>query len=131
MRHWLTTFPLSLLCILVIWYLCLMPQPETELELPTNFDKVVHTAMYLGLCSLLWCEYIWRHEGLNARRLTLGAVVAPILMSGIIELAQAYLTTNRSGDWADFLANTAGVLLAVPLALWVYRPVLGRWKRNR
>ena len=40
-------------------------------------------------------------------------VVAPILMSGVIELAQVYLTTYRTGDWADFAANSMGVLLAL------------------
>lgn len=48
------------------------------------------------------------------------AVVLPILMSGAIELAQAYLTTCRSGDWWDFAANSLGVLLALGLAV-VYR----------
>lgn len=34
-------------------------------------------------------------------------------MSGVIELAQAYLTTYRTGDWADFATNSMGVLLAL------------------
>ena len=40
-------------------------------------------------------------------------MVAPIVMSGLIELAQNYLTTYRSGEWADFIANSTGVLLAL------------------
>jgi VanZ family protein len=32
-------------------------------------------------------------------------------MGGMIELAQAYLTTCRSGEWADLLANSIGVVL--------------------
>ena len=40
------------------------------------------------------------------------AFLAPIVMSGLIELAQAHLTGgNRSGDWLDFLANSIGVVL--------------------
>ena len=45
-------------------------------------------------------------------------------MSGCIELMQTYLTTNRSGDWLDFLANSTGVLLAVVFGYYVIRPFL-------
>jgi VanZ family protein len=32
-------------------------------------------------------------------------------MGGMIELAQAYLTTCRSGEWLDLLANSIGVVI--------------------
>ena len=34
-----------------------------------------------------------------------------------MELAQAYLTTYRSGDWWDFVANSIGVVIGVVLGL--------------
>ncbi len=42
-------------------------------------------------------------------------------MGGMVELAQAYLTSGvRSGDWLDFVANSAGAflgaLIGIPLA---------------
>lgn len=37
-----------------------------------------------------------------------------------MELAQKYLTTYRSGEWLDALANSIGVLLAAGVALLVY-----------
>ena len=41
-----------------------------------------------------------------------------------MELAQAYLTTYRSGDWWDFVANSIGVLIAVVIGLAVHRRFL-------
>ena len=48
---------------------------------------------------------------LNGRKLLLWAWVAPVLMSGLLELIQAYCTTNRQGEWLDFAANTTGVTI--------------------
>lgn len=45
----------------------------------------------------------------------------PILMSGVIELAQEYCTEARSGEWADFAANSTGVVLAALLGHFVLR----------
>lgn len=115
-------YPLACFCIALTWYLCLFKPPKTQLSEISNFDKVVHVVMYLGTCSVIWVEYCRSHAGENLKRLALLAVVAPILMSGAIELAQAYLTTTRSGDWADFAANSVGVLLAALLGHYVVRP---------
>ena len=76
-------------------------------------DKIVHLSMYLGTCSVFWFEYKCNGYKWHKCRLALIGVVAPILMSGVIELAQAYLTTYRTGDWADFATNSMGVLLAL------------------
>ena len=51
-----------------------------------------------------------------------GGIIAPILMSGIIELLQAYCTTNRSGDWIDFFANILGIIAAAFIGYYFLRP---------
>ena len=38
--------------------------------------------------------------------LLIGGILCPIIMGGLIELAQAYLTTCRSGDIYDFFCNS-------------------------
>ena len=43
-----------------------------------------------------------------------------------MELAQAYLTTYRSGDWWDFVANSIGVVIGVVLGLAMRVKVGGR-----
>ena len=81
--------------------------------------------MYLGTMGVFWAEYWWTREktGFRLRRplLLLISLLAPILMSGGIELLQAYCTGGRrSGEWADFLANSLGVLAAYPLGnTWI------------
>ena len=39
----------------------------------------------------------------------------------MVEVLQATLTTCRSGDWLDFLADTFGVLLALAAGIPTYR----------
>ena len=95
-------YPLSLLCIVVIWYLCLLfGAPETRLNDVPFIDKWVHTAMYFGTCGIIWLEYLRAHRRADGRKLLIWAVAAPIAMSGLVELAQAYATVGAltlSGD---------------------------------
>ena len=106
-------YPLTSILIVVIWIICLLPIPENvPLGDVPMMDKWTHFVMYGTLCSVLWWEYLRQHQTKNACKLFLLAFLAPIVMSGLIELAQAYLTGgNRSGDWLDFAANSIGVVL--------------------
>ena len=103
-------YPLSLLCIALIWYLSIWFLPPEELKLPNiNFmDKWTHFVMYGGTCSVIWWEYLRQHITLDKRKLFLWAWLAPVLMGGLIELVQVYCTTNRSGEWLDLLADATG-----------------------
>lgn len=50
------------------------------------------------------------------------AWLAPIIMSGIIELLQEYCTDGRrSGDWMDLAANATGVTLAMAVGIIISR----------
>lgn len=107
-------FTFTALCVVLIWYLCLFRPPHIHsLELIPNFDKFVHCTMYLGTCSVFWVEYYYWQTRWAVLQRFLIAFLAPILMSGLIELAQEHLTTYRSGDWADFAANSTGVVLSL------------------
>ncbi len=121
-------YPLSVFLIVVIWVLCMFTPPHTGLEQVRYIDKWTHLVMYGGFCSVIWFEYLRRHDSLYWGRIALWAVVAPVLMSGIIELAQAYCTTTRSGEWLDFAANSTGVLFGNLCGYAVLRPLI--WKRN-
>ena len=74
-------------------------------------DKWTHMVMYGTLTLAIWFDYKRSHKKYNVWRLLLFAFLAPIAMGGTLELAQAYLTTCRSGEWLDFVANTIGVCL--------------------
>ena len=134
-------YPLSSLLIVVIWVVCLIPIPETPLSDVNLIDKWTHFVMYGSLTIVIWFEYIRRHkqpltrhyvtpsplgermpEGqvrghLKGHTLLIGGVFCPIIMGGLIELAQANLTTCRSGDFFDFVCNSLGVLLGCCLGL--------------
>ena len=117
--NFLKKYPATLLCIVAIWVLCLL-KPSTNMpQLGLGADKWAHTLMYLGTCSVMWLEYFRIHLRSQRTKVFWYAIVLPILMSGVIELAQAYLTENRSGDWYDFAANSLGVFLAaIGAFLW-------------
>lgn len=123
-RHLITSYPVTSFYILVIWILCFATVPHTPLDNVSLIDKWVHTTMYLGTCGTMWYEYLRRHRrrcdigggtryDINPARLFLLAWLAPIMMSGLIEILQATCTGGRrSGDWLDFAANSIGVTLA-------------------
>ena len=120
----LKTYPLTLLTVAVICYLSFFTPPQTELDNISNIDKLVHTCMYGGLSIIIWWEYLKKHDTICWKRFIPISVVFPIMMSGIIELLQAYCTTNRSGEWLDFVANSFGVVLAFIAGNFVLRRIM-------
>lgn len=124
-RHLLKAYPVSCFYILMIWILCFATIPSTPLDNVTLIDKWVHIAMYGGTCATIWLEYLRLHTTkpqpvmriaspadkplLSWTKLFCLAWIAPILMSGVIEILQEYCTGGRrSGDWLDFAANSIG-----------------------
>ena len=106
-------YPVSCFLIAVIWYLSLFfNAPKTPFDSMQLIDKWVHFVMYGGTYGVLWIEYLRQHSRANFTKLFVWAWVAPILMSGIIELIQEYCTEKRNGDWIDLMANAIGVTLA-------------------
>jgi VanZ family protein len=105
-----------------------MPIPETPLSHVRFIDKWTHIALYFCTCGVIWTEYLRRHplkqqpSTFSWRKLIRWGWFAPILMSGLIELAQAYCTGGRrSGEWLDFLANASGATLMLGVGtLWVW-----------
>lgn len=128
MKRIITTYPLTILILAIILFLSLFNPPETEISSITNIDKLAHICMYGGLELVLWAEYLRHHDKLSGRKLILLAVIAPILFSGSMELAQLYLTENRSGEWMDMVANSAGVVIGSACGYFIIRPVL--WKKK-
>ena len=129
MLYFLRKYPVSCLILLAVVYLSFFRTPDTELGKIPHMDKVVHFCMYFGLSGMLWVEFF------RARRTTgapwwhawVGAFVCPVAFSGCVELLQQFLTDYRSGDWLDFAANAAGVLVASLAAYFWARPRLPKW----
>ena len=122
-------YPLTLTCTVAIWVLCLMNVPETPLDNVAFIDKWTHLVMYGGTCSVGWWEYLRHHRRIAWGKMFVFGLLGPIVMSGIIELLQAYATTTRSGDWIDVAANAVGVLLGFGIGWGILRPLL--WHKHK
>lgn len=115
-------YPLSFLLAFAIVLLSLLPVPDVRVtvEVPL-MDKWAHMVMYGVLTLVIWLEYIRTHRQMRGRRLLLLAFLAPIAMGGVLELMQAYLTTCRSGEWLDFVANSIGAVVGAGCGLLASR----------
>lgn len=98
------------------WLLCvvlsLIHAPTLATDVPDG-DKIEHLVAYGLLCA--WA--VWIFAG---RRAQLMAALGLVGLGIAMEFAQGYLTSYRSMDWRDGLADSIGVVIA----LWLAR---ARW----
>lgn len=114
---------------LAVFVLSVIPVPEVPmLDGFHLFDKWVHFVMYGGLALAGWYD-AFRGAGRGWR---LG-VVWPLVLGALMEVVQGTLTTTRSGDWADWVADAVGVIIALPIAWGMVRPLARvlSWPRQR
>jgi VanZ family protein len=90
----------ALLVAVAVLSLAFVPAPDTPV--PANFDKYEHLLAYAVLAGY-WCQLF------DKRPIQLLCACLLIIFGGALELAQAFATHHRSGDWWDLLANTLGV----------------------
>ncbi|PKV13173.1 VanZ family protein [Xanthomonas prunicola] len=104
--------------IVVVIAVCLGPPPEIP-ELPDNSDKAEHFLTFALLC--------WGAVQLFAtRRAQVVAAIGLVALGIGIEIAQGALTTNRSADPYDALADTLGIAAGLCLAWTPLRFVMLR-----
>ncbi len=104
----------ALLAFVFVASLIHMPAPLTQL--PQGFDKIEHIAAY-GSLSFYFGQLISRFK------LHLRYAFALFFMGALLEVLQG-LTTYRSPDWHDLVANSIGVALGVLLCLTPLRRVV-------
>ena len=123
-----TPYLLSTITSFAIIIISLIPIPEVKPlhEVPLA-DKWVHFVMYGGLALCLWFDWYMKNGTERTKPISLLiAFVYPIVLGGLMELGQAYLTTCRSGDMIDFYANTIGAFLGLVLGTTVVRQISKR-----
>lgn len=131
MLYYIKHYPISLIILAIICYLSFFTPPKTDLNEILNLDKLVHFCMYFGFSSMIWIEYLWSHSSIRWKRIIPGAVLLPILISGLIEILQENCTDTRSGDWLDFLANSVGALASIPACHYIYRFLVWRYLKRK
>ena len=102
----------SLLSTIAVFILCLTPSqnlPKVEI---VNIDKLAHAGLF-GVLAYLYALGFYRQtsSSLLKSHFLLAAFMVAVGLGGLIELLQANLDINRSGDWFDFLFDIAGALL--------------------
>ncbi len=127
MIQFIRKYPLSLLVIAAILFLSLANPPKTKLDDISNIDKLAHVCMYCGLELMVWFEYLHHHSTLFWFKIILLGILFPIVLGGLMEIAQMELTQGRSGEWADFIADTIGVVIGVAIGYLALRRLI----RNR
>ncbi len=105
------TGTLSVLVTLLLLYLSLASNPfdVRSVHLFPNADKCVHFLMYFGCAMVYMYEYakhrLPHHTNLNGEL----AIASSLAVMGVfIETAQMTLTSDRSFEWLDCLANATG-----------------------
>ncbi len=119
-------YPLSIVITIAVVILSLVPFPHIELaeDVPLA-DKWTHMVMYAGISATIWFEYIRANKQVCILSLSLIGVIFPILLGGILELMQEYLTSTRSGEWLDFVADSIGACATAILGI-VYLRLKGK-----
>jgi len=91
----------------------------------SNFDKLVHIIMFLGLSGVIFFEDTsYLRFPRSRKRIFLVTFLFPTLFGGLVEIIQEYLTTTRSGDWFDFLSDCIGTIIGIGIALLINRHLL-------
>lgn len=100
---------LSIITGIIILYLSLFTPPEFPklIDILWEPDKIVHVLMYAGFSAVILFE---SRKNLTVKRMILISLF-PLLYGGLMEILQETLTTNRTGSWYDFIANSTGVVL--------------------
>jgi len=102
--------------------LSVIPIPEVPpLEGVPFIDKWVHFVMYGGVSLAMWMDlYFVRKERILSPEFNVSVFLFPIILGGVIEVVQEYLTTCRNGDMLDFYADAFGCLIGNVIALLFY-----------
>ncbi|MDL2224405.1 VanZ family protein [Bacteroidales bacterium OttesenSCG-928-M06] len=112
-KYWISLF-LSLV-IIVLCFMNTEPMPDVPM---TNFDKLVHFLMFLGLSGTIFFENSsYFKKQVSYQRIVWGSFFFPTVFSGLIELMQEYVSPYRTGDWMDFLYDAIGAFVGLAICM--------------
>lgn len=112
------TYTISAIILIVVLFLTFANFGDNGgYALFENADKVVHFCMYAAI-TLSLCYDSRNRVPYKGRKKVIAKCFATAVAFGIItELGQEFLTNYRSGDFFDFLADTAGAAVGAALSI--------------
>lgn len=121
-------YGLSCVVGITIFYLCIARTlPTTSIPTFEGMDKVVHFLMYVAFSGAICLDHYRMDVSFGSKKMLAWAVLFPILYGGLIEILQENFFPPRSGEWADWLADSLGVLAAYFLAKSLYPRFVKKW----
>lgn len=93
-----------------ILVMCLASMAALEKVDPLDFDgkdKILHFVFYF-IFTALWAMYSRSRKGVLALKSLLAIFFLAVAYGSLIEILQATVTTTRSADFFDAVANTLG-----------------------
>ena len=109
----------SIVVCIGILYVSLVRDPGISLPTFVGADKWVHALMYAILGGMVcWDSMQMKMSGW---RLWFTAIVLPMLYGGAIELIQEQWFAPRSGEWMDWGADCAGVIIGATSIMIIKR----------
>tara|TARA_R100001369_G_scaffold92142_1_gene135672 strand:- start:1462 stop:1866 length:405 start_codon:yes stop_codon:yes gene_type:complete len=111
-------FIFAVLYSLLITILSLIQLGKISLGDFNPTDKMMHLGAYFGLGFIWFVYYIfkWQEDQFKNKHF-FNITILIILFGMLIEVLQGTITSYRQPDWADILANSIGVLLALGFCL--------------
>ena len=101
---------LAIIMTLVIAFLSLSVAPKINLGLNIkSSDKILHTIAYFSLSSV-W--FFALRDKFKNRSFKTYLIISLIFYGIILEVLQGKLTSYRSADFYDAIANTLGIVIA-------------------
>lgn len=91
--------------------------PDVEIDYG---DKIFHFLAYALLCWL-WYIVFYFKQNLPKRKAIIRAIILSIFFGMLLEVLQGTITSHRSFDVYDAIANSLGALLAGSLLLMKWR----------
>lgn len=108
-----------LIVILIFIATCLISSSQMP-GLPEGFpwDKLVHFGMFFVLSAVSLFDYYRLCKGNPpALRWIFWGFIIPVFYGGVIELLQKYFFASRSAEWADWIADILGSLVATVIVI--------------
>lgn len=108
----------SVLYTILLLFICLINLEGLPEKAVQEGDKILHFLAYFIL-TLLWYNVVSKYFNWSFFAVILTVVTCSILFGIIIELLQSEITSSRTADFNDIIANSFGVLIAALLLKFI------------